>query len=124
MRPIARSAALILALASLTLAQEEPDPFLAERILPQNPLVYLSIPQSATVAQDYAKSNLARLINHPEIKSFFQPFEAWLNKRKTKAAQGANGASPSFNEQSKGLTGLSIDEFLDLLQGPLAVAVY
>jgi len=52
MRPIARTLALGLVLATLTLAQEAPDSFLAERILPQNALVFLTIPQSALVTGD------------------------------------------------------------------------
>src|SRR6185295_7449923 len=83
MHPISRAAVLTLALGSLTLAQDAPDPFLAERILPQNALVFLSIPQSAAASQDYAKSNLAKLVNHPEIRSFTAPLEAWIQKRKT-----------------------------------------
>jgi hypothetical protein len=124
MLPFARVSALIVALASLTLAQEAPDPFLAERILPQNALVFLSVPQSASISEDYAKSNLAKLVNHPEVKSFIAPFEAWLNKRKTQPAQAGGRATPPFNEQSKMMTGLSVDEIWDLLQGPLTFALY
>jgi hypothetical protein len=120
MHLFARAAALLLVLASLTLAQEAPDPFLAERILPQNALVYLSIPQSASISDDYAKSNLSKLINHPEVRAFTGPLENWWKKRKTQPAAG----QPSFNERSKMMTGLTIDEIWDLLQGPLAFAVY
>jgi hypothetical protein len=120
MRLSARSAALLLVLASLTLAQEAPDPFLAERILPQNTLVYLSIPQSASISDDYAKSNLSKLINHPEIRAFTGPLENWWKRRKTQPAQG----QPSLNERSRMMTGLTIDEIWELLQGPLAFAVY
>jgi len=124
MRPFARAAALVLALATLTIAQEAPDPFLPERILPQNALVFLSIPQSAAVSQDYGGSNLAKLINHPEIKGFTAPFEAWLNRRKTQPTQAGGRPGPSLNEQSKAMIGLSVDEILELLQGPLTFALY
>jgi hypothetical protein len=124
MRPSARAAALVLALATLTLAQEAPDPFLPERILPQNALVHLSVPESAAVSQDFAKSNLAKLLNHPEIKSFTAPFEAWLNRRKTQPTQAGGRPSPSLNDQAKGMIGLSVDEILDLLQGPLSFSLY
>ncbi|HVE40012.1 MAG TPA: hypothetical protein VNM14_09010 [Planctomycetota bacterium] len=124
MRPFARAAALVLALATLTLAQEAPDPFLPERILPQNALVHLSIPQTAAVTQDYAGSNLATLMNHPEIKSFTAPFEAWVNRRKTQPTQAGGRPGPSLNEQAKAMIGLSVDEILNLLQGPLTFSLY
>src|SRR5947207_7547328 len=124
MRPFARAAALVLTLATLTLAQEAPDPFLPERLLPQNALMFLSIPQSATVSQDYAKSNLAKLLNHPEVKAFTAPFEAWVNRRKTQPAPPGGRPAPSLNAQSKAMLGLSVDEILDLLQGPLSFSVY
>jgi len=124
MRPFARAAALVLALASLTLAQESPDPFLAERILPQNALVFLSIPQSASISEDYAKSNLAKLVNNPEMKSFTAPLEAWVKKRKTQPTQAGGRPGPSLNDQAKGMLGLSVDEIWDLLQGPLSFALY
>ncbi|MBI3857825.1 MAG: hypothetical protein HY293_19260, partial [Planctomycetes bacterium] len=124
MRLPVRVAALAFTLASITIAQEAPDSFLAERILPQNALVYLSLPQSASISDDYAKSNLAKLVNHPEIKSFTGPFEAWWKKRKTQPANVRGRMTPPFNEMAKGMTGLSIDEIWDLLQGPLAFAVY
>jgi hypothetical protein len=124
MRPFARAAALLAALAALALAQEAPDPFLPERILPPNALVYLSVPQSASVSQDYAASNLAKLLKHPEIQGFTAPFEAWLNRRKSQPIQAGGRPGPSLNEQAKGMIGLSVDEILDLLQGPLSFAVY
>lgn len=124
MHPFARAAVLILALGSLTLAQDAPDSFLAERVLPQNALAFLSIPQSPATSADYAKSNLAKLVNHPEIKSFLAPFEAWVNKRKNQPAPAGARPAPPFNEQSKAVTGLTIDEIWDLLQGPLGFAVY
>src|SRR5678815_3241354 len=110
MRPSARAAALVLLLATMSLAQEAPDPFLAERILPQNALAFLSIPQSAGLADDYAKSNLAKMIEHPEVKSFTEPLEKWWKKRKTQAVQDNGRAIPSFNEQCKMMTGLTVDE--------------
>jgi hypothetical protein len=124
MRPSARAAVLVLALVTLTVAQEAPDPFLPERILPQNALAFLSIPQSATISEDYAKSNLAKMVNHPEVKAFTDPLEKWWKKRKTQAIQANGRVIPSFNEQSKMMTGLTIDEIWDLLQGPLSFAVY
>jgi hypothetical protein len=124
MRPYARAAALVLALATLCLAQEAPDPFLPERILPQNALVFLSVPQSAAVSQDYAGSNLAKLLAHPEVKGFLAPFEAWVNRRKTQPAPAGGRPVPSLNEQAKALIGLSVDEILDLLQGPLTFSLY
>src|SRR5437870_11120184 len=120
MRLLVRAAALVVTLATLTPAQDAPDPFLPERILPQNALVYLSIPQSASISDDYAKSNLAKLANHPEIKSFTAPFEAWLKKRKTQPAQAGGRTTPPFNEQSKMMIGLTVDEIWDLLRGPLS----
>ena len=86
MRPPIRAAVLSLFLAALTIAQEAPDAFLAERILAPNALVFLSVPQTAAVSEDYAKSNLAALVNHPEIKSFTGPLESWWKKRKTQPA--------------------------------------
>src|SRR5438046_766799 len=124
MRPFARAALLLLPLASLTLAQEAPDPFLAERILPQNALLYLSMPQSASISKDYANSNLAKLINHPEIKAFTGSFESWLTKRKTQPTPAGGQPGPSLNDQAKAVTGLTVDEIADLLQGPLAFALY
>jgi hypothetical protein len=120
MRWYARSAALILALASLTLAQDAPDPFLAERILPQNALVHLAIPQSAFLSGDYAKSNLSRLVNDPEVRPFVASFESWWIRRKTQPA----GGRPSFNDQVRETIGLTIDEVWGLLQGPLSFSIY
>ena len=120
MRWYARSAALILAFASLTLAQEAPDPFLAERILPQNALVHLSIPQSAALSADYEQSNLARLVHDPEVRPFIASLESWWIRRKTQPA----GGRPSFNDQARETIGLTIDEVWALLQGPLSFSVY
>ncbi|HEV3028004.1 MAG TPA: DUF3352 domain-containing protein, partial [Planctomycetota bacterium] len=120
MRWTSRSAALILALASLSLAQEAPDPFLAERILAGNALVHLSIPQSASITDDYATSNLSKLVHHPEVRPFVASFEAWWQRRKTQPA----GGKPSLNDQSREAIGLSIDEVWDLLQGPLSFSLY
>src|SRR6185295_8557596 len=122
MRLLARLAPLALLIATLTFAQEAPDPFLAERILAPNPLVFISIPQTASISDDYAKSNLSKLVNHPEIKSFTDPLEKWWKRRKTQPVGPAGQQTPSFNEQSKQMTGLTIDEFWDLLQGPLSFA--
>jgi hypothetical protein len=124
MRPISRAVVLILGIASLTMAQEAPDPFLAERILPQNALVFLSIPQSSFLSAEYAKSNLAKLVDHPEIRSFIGPLESWWKRRKTLPVQAAGRMTPSFNDQIKEMTGLTIDEIWELLQGPLSCAVY
>jgi hypothetical protein len=120
MRWTARSMALTLALASLTLAQDAPDPFLPERILPQNALIHLSIPQSPSISDDYAKSNLSKLVNDPEVRPFVASFESWWNRRKTMPA----GNSPSFNDQAREAIGLSIDEVWDLLRGPLSFTLY
>ena len=120
MRWYSRSAALFLALASLSVAQEAPDPFLPERILGQNALIHLSIPQSASLSDDYAKSNLSKLVNHPEIRPFVASFESWWKRRKTQPA----GGKPSFNDQAREAIGLSIDEVWDLLQGPLSFSLY
>src|SRR6185295_2056646 len=119
-----RTAALGLALATLTIAQEAPDSFLAERILAPNALLFLSLPQSASITDDYAKSNLAKLVNHPEIKSFTGPLESWWKKRKTQPANVGGRMTPSYNEMARQMTGLTIDEIWDLLQGPLSFAVY
>lgn len=120
MRWYARSAALILALVSLSLAQEAPDPFLAERILAQNALVHLSLPQTAAIADDYSKSNLHKLIHHPEVRGFVASFETWFHKRKTQPS----GGQPPWNEMAREAIGLTIDEVWDLLQGPLSFTVY
>ncbi|HLY75394.1 MAG TPA: DUF2950 family protein [Planctomycetota bacterium] len=120
MRWTSRSAAVILALASLSLAQEAPDPFLAERILAQNALIHLSVPQSASISGDYAKSNLAKLLDHPEVRPFIASFESWWKRRKTEPV--AN--KPSLNDQSREAIGLSIDEVWGLLQGPLSFSLY
>jgi hypothetical protein len=109
MHPLVRAAVLGFALASITIAQEAPDSFLAERILPPNALLYLSLPQSASISDDYAKSNLAKLVNHPEIKGFTGPLEAWWKKRKTQPANVGGRMTPSFNDLSKQMTGLTID---------------
>jgi len=124
MRLLSRAAVLILGFASLTMAQEAPDPFLAEKILPQNALVYLSIPQSGFLADDYAKSNLAKLVDHPEIRSFVGPLENWWKRRKTQPVQAGGRITPSFNDFVKETTGLTIDGIWELLQGPLSFAVY
>jgi hypothetical protein len=120
MRSIVRGAALALTLATLTLAQEAPDPFLAERILPQNALVYLSMPQNSWKSPEYATSNLFKLINHPEIKAFSEPIQKWLNKRKTQQV----GNQPSINDTVKQMTGLSLDEIETLYEGPISFALY
>ncbi|RPH48695.1 MAG: hypothetical protein EHM91_03980, partial [Planctomycetota bacterium] len=124
MRPSARPVVLVLALVTMTVAQEAPDPFLPERILPQNALVFVSIPQSAGLSDDYAKSNLAAMLRHPEVKAFTDPLETWWKKRKTQAVQANGRVIPSFNEQCKMMTGLTVDEIWDALQGPLSFAVY
>ncbi len=124
MRSTVRAALLTLALASITLAQDKADPFLPERILPQNALLYLSIPQSASISEDYAKSNLSRLWNHPEVRGFIGSFESWWKKRKTQPTLVGGQAMPSFNDRCKAMTGLTIDEIWELLQGPLSFAVY
>ncbi len=124
MRRFTRPAALLLAFAALSLAQDAPDPFLAERILPQNALIHLSIPQSATIADDYAKSNLAKLIQDPEVRPFIASFETWWNRRKTQPVNAGGRVTPSFNDQAREMTGLTIDELWGLLQGPLSFTVY
>ena len=124
MRSSLRAAALVLALVTMTVAQEAPDPFLPERILPQNALVFLSVPQTAGLSDDYAKSNLAKMINHPEVKAFTDPLEKWWKKRKTQPVQADGRMMPSFNEQCKMMTGLTVDEIWDVLQGPLSFALY
>jgi hypothetical protein len=119
-----RSAVLLLAFAALSLAQDAPDPFLGERILPQNALIHLSIPQTATLADDYAKSNLAKLIQDPEIRPFLASFETWWKRRKTQPVQAGGRVIPSYNDQAREVTGLTIDELWGLLQGPLSFTVY
>jgi len=120
----ARPVLLLLASAALSLAQEAPDPFLAEKILPQNALIHLSIPQTAGLADDYAKSNLAKLIQDPEVRPFIASFESWWIRRKTQPVNVRGRVSPSFNEQARQMTGLTIDELWALLQGPLSFTVY
>ncbi|HUR38099.1 MAG TPA: DUF2950 family protein, partial [Planctomycetota bacterium] len=124
MLKFARSAVLLLGFAALTLAQDAPDPFLAERILPQNALIHLSIPQSAALADDYAKSNLAKLIQDPEVRPFIASFESWWKRRKTQPVQVNGQALPSYNDQARQMLGVSIDELWELLQGPLSFTVY
>lgn len=124
MHPLVRTAVLGFTLATLTFAQEAPDSFLAERILPPNALLFLSVPQSASITDDYAKSNLAKMVNHPEIKGFTDPLLSWWKKRKTQPVNVGGRQTPSFNEMSKQTTGLTIDEIWDLLQGPLSIALY
>jgi hypothetical protein len=120
MRRTARSATLILAFATLCIAQEAPDPFFPEKILAQNALIHLSIPQSAFLSADYAQSNLSKLLNDPEVRPFIASFETWWKRRKTQPAGGA----PSFNDRARQEIGLSIDEVWDLLQGPLSFTMY
>ncbi len=107
-------------LAALAVGQGAPDPFLMERLLPQDALLYVSVPQSASLAEDYKKSHLARLVDHPEIRAFTAPVEAWWKKRKNEAT----ATGPSWNEMVRESAGLTIDEIRDLLQGPLSFAVY
>src|SRR5689334_6885163 len=97
----ARSAVLLLGFAALTLAQDAPDPFLAERILPQNALIHLSVPQSAFLADDYAKSNLAKLIQDPEVRPFIASFESWWKRRKTQPVQANGLVTLSYNDQAR-----------------------
>lgn len=120
----ARSAALVLGFAALSLAQDAPDPFLAERILPQNALLHLSIPQSASISDDYAKSNLSKLLHDPEVRPFIASFESWWKRRKTQPVQVGGRVTPSLNDQAREKIGVSIDELWDLLQGPLSFTVY
>jgi len=120
----ARSAVLLLGFAALTLAQDVPDPFLAERILPQNALIHLSIPQSAFLADDYSKSNLAKLIQDPEVRPFIASFESWWKRRKTQPVQANGRVIPSYNDQARQMIGMSVDELWQLLQGPLSFTVY
>lgn len=124
MRWYARSAALMFALASLTIAQEAPDPFLPERILGRNALLHLSIPQSASLSGDYAKSNLSKLVNHPEVRGFVASFESWFQKRKTQPVQKNGRQEPSWNDMARETIGLTIDEVWELLQGPLTATLY
>ena len=124
MRLFARAAALAFAIASLSFAQEAPDPFLPERILAPNALVFFSVPQTAAISDDYAKSNLTKLVNHPEVKGFIAPFETWLNKRKTQPTNAGGRQGPSVNDMVKEMVGLSVDEILDALQGPVSFALY
>jgi len=123
MRHLARPA-LFLVLASVALSQDGPDPFLLERVLAPGALLYVSVPQSAAVSEDYKKSNLARLWNHEEIRSFLEPVEKYWKKRKTEPAQVGGDAQPPLNEMLKQTVGLTIDELWDLLGGPLGFAVY
>ena len=120
MRSIARALVLLAAIGTLTLAQEAPDPFLAERILPQNALVYLSMPRNSLKSPEHAASKLAKMINHPEIKSFIDSFQKWFEKRKTQRV----GDQPSMNEQVKAATGLTLDEIEAIYrEGAISVAL-
>jgi hypothetical protein len=63
-------------------------------------------------------------MNHPEVKGFTAPFEAWVNRRKTQPAPAGGRPGPSLNEQAKAMIGLSVDEILEFLQGPLTFSLY
>jgi hypothetical protein len=119
-----RAIVLAALLAPLVLPRQAPDPFLLERLLPPNPLLYISVPQSPAVSQDYQKSDLHRFWNHPEVRQFAEPVEAWWKKRKTEPIPVRGQVQPSLNELARQAVGLSIDELWELLQGPLAFAVY
>ena len=54
------------------------EPFLMEKILPQNALLHLSIPRSEKVALGYVGSNLKKMLDHPEIRGVIEPVEKYL----------------------------------------------
>ena len=78
-----RTAIFAALLAAFSFRQEAPDPFLLERVLPPEPLFYLSVPQSPRVSEGYRASHLRRLIENEEVKAFVEPLEAWWKKRRT-----------------------------------------
>lgn len=110
--------ALLLCLAAL--GQEAPDPFLMERVLPPGALLYLAVPQSARLSEDYRQSHLARFLENEEIRPFADSLLKWWKRRKNDGVRG----EPSWNELLRQMWGLSIDELWDLLGGPLSLAVY
>lgn len=116
-----RTALLATLLAAFPFRQEAPDPFLLERVLPPDPLFYLSVPQSPRVSRGYRASNLRRFMEHEEVKAFVEPLETWWKKRRSD--RGPRG-EPSWNDMVKEMVGLTIDELLGLIDGPIGLAVY
>jgi hypothetical protein len=117
--------ALALVLGPLAVGQDKPDPFALERLLGPDALFVASLPRTPAAAQGYDGSELRKLWEHPEVRAFLAPFEAWLQSRKTQPAADLRGRQmPPFNEMSREFTGLTIDELWDLLQGPVGIAVY
>jgi hypothetical protein len=125
MRRSASALALSLVLGLLALGQARPDPAGIEKLLGPGAFFVLSVPQGPAAAPGYAESGLRKLLEHEEVRAFLAPFEAWLEKRKT-AGAGAPGRrrQPPLNEMSRELTGLTVDEILQLLDGPFALALY
>ena len=110
---------------ALVSGQDKPDPFALERLLPPDALFVLSLPRTPAAAKGYDGSELRKLWEHPEVRAFLAPFEAWLEKRRTARVPDLAGRpQPSFDELSQQVSGLTLDELWGVLQGPLGVAVY
>lgn len=117
-------AALVLFSSPIVLSsQDAADPFLLEKLLPSDTILYLSIPNDPARGEDFRKSNLHNLLNHPEIRFFLEPFERYLAKRKNEDRERPGGTEPSWNRLLQHGIGLTIDELFRLLQGPIGFAV-
>ena len=103
----------------LLLSAEDPDPFFLEKLLPENTLLYLSIPNNAGVSEDYQKSTLHRLLQHPEVKSFLEPLEAYVAKRRKEEDKWRILGDETWRK----MTGLTLEEIWELARGPIAFAI-
>ncbi len=120
-----RKLILFLLLAPILIAAEEPDPFFLERVLPESTLLYVSIPNSAAVSEDFPKTSLYKLIHHPEVQSFLEPLRAYMDKMKKEKEEPDRWLDFNIlrDESWKKKTGLTFDEIWGLAQGPISFAI-
>ena len=102
----------VLALSCSGPDAESPKQELLAGLVPDSTFFYLSIPNDPQREEEYRKSNLHKLVNHPSVKRFIEPLESYVSELIDK------------DENVKQAAGLSIREFMDLLGGPLVIAVF
>src|ERR1043166_3758619 len=93
--------------ALLSLPGQKPDPELLTKLAPADAYFYLSIPNDPVRAEEYQRSNLHRLVEHPEVRKFVDPIKDAIRDLLKK------------DDVVTKETGLTLDEIWGLLGGPL-----
>jgi hypothetical protein len=88
------------------------DPDFLAKLAPADAYFYLSIPNDPERTEEFKRSNLHRLIHHPEVQKFVEPIQTMIRDLLKK------------DDPVGKATGLTLDEIWSLLGGPLGVAVF